>query len=113
MDRSPYLAQVLAQMGQAPPAAPQQGIDPAMIAQVLMQKKANPEQPRGLGQAMQNLRGVPQRLGQVPGNVVGNLRQAGQNLAGLPQTLGAIPGQVGANLGQLPGLFGLGRRGAP
>lgn len=106
MDRSPYLAQVLAEMGQAPAQPQQPAIDPAMIAQVLMQKKAGPEQPRGLGQAMQNLKGVPQRLGQVPGNVMGNIRA-------IPGNIRAIPGDIGASFGQLPGLLGLGRRGVP
>lgn len=96
---SPYLAQVLAQMGQAPAPTPHPGIDPAMLAQVMQQRKANPDQPRGLGQAMQNLRGVPQRLGQIPSNVMANLQ--------------GLPGQVGNNLGQIPGLLGLGRRGVP
>lgn len=97
MDSSPYLAQAMAALAQTaqPPPQQQPGIDPAMLAQVLQQRKAF--QAANPGQSS---------LGH-------NLGQAVQNVQGLPQRLGAIPGQVGANLQQLPGLLGLGARGLP
>lgn len=87
MDRSPYLQQALQSMSQPPPAAPQMGAGMADVAAALMQarRRQMPQQgPRGLPAAAQNLRALPQRIAQVPGNVVGNLKQ-------------------------LPGLFGLGQ----
>lgn len=101
MQQSPYLQQLM-QATQAPVQQP--SIDPAMLAQVIQRRKADPAAPRGLSAAVQNVKGLP-------GQVMGNLRQAGQNVMNVPQTLGEIPGQVGANLAQLPGLFGLGQRG--
>jgi hypothetical protein len=107
MDQSPYLQQLMQMAGQ-PPAPAQPAIDPAMLMQVMQQRKIDgglPGQPpmpgqapmaHGLGQSIQNLRQLPQRIGAIPGNVAGNLQQAGQNIQGLPN--------------QLAGLFSLGGR---
>jgi hypothetical protein len=85
MDRSPYLAQALQAMQQAPQAPMQPSINPEQLAAVVKQRKAF--QQANPGQSF----------------MAHNLGQAGRNLM-------AAPGNVMSNLQQLPGLFGLGQK---
>jgi hypothetical protein len=88
MDRSAYLAQLLQASPQAQqgPSAP--GMDLAAMAGAAQQRKAWEAANPG-------------------GNYFGrNLAQAGRNVM-------AAPGNVMANIQALPGLFSLGRKGAP
>lgn len=91
MDRSPYLAQALQSLGQAP-AAPAQGPGMVDLAMAMMRRQG------GQPGAMPPRRSIGQ-----------NLQQAGQNLMGVPGRLAAVPGNVMTNVQQLPGLLGLGR----
>lgn len=109
MDRSPYLAQALQAIAQ-PPQQQQQGISPADVLAMAMQKNAVPAAP-GVAQPPAGLGGIQQRLTALPGRIQGNLQQAGANLQALPSRIAAIPGQVSTNVAQLPGLLGLGQHG--
>lgn len=99
MDRSPYLAQALAAMGQAPQQAPQQqGIDPAMLAQVVQQRRAGQIDGQPVNQGAYNIGANLQQAGR---NLMGAPGRVAQAVQGVPGAIGQVPGNVIAGLGNL------------
>ena len=103
MERSPYLSQALAAMGQAPAQPQESPVDAEALMGVIKQRKdwqaANPGQSYAKNRLQtlgQNIKGLPGRLGAIPGNVAGNL-------ASLPGSIAGMPGQA------MGGLMDLGR----
>lgn len=84
---SPYLAQALSEMQQAPPAPAGPEIDPQAMMSALKQRKAwevqNPGQSyamNGLRQMGQNIKGIPDAFAAAPGNAMGGLMSLGRSV---------------------------------